>query len=169
MNDQKISIPLKKFLLMEQCPANWKHFDLYLIRDEQVVFYVGQSHLAFARVWEHLRNGFKGHSIVGRFIWANWPVAMRFTIELMCSQDEEFKNMNNDLLAAEGHLIRFWSPCFNVSQNNRPTPVPLCYLPYNARLRCSRSLNALIHQAERAVKADNATLWVEDVDPEWRS
>ena len=169
MNDQKIIIPLKKFLLIEQCPAGWKHLDLYLFRDEQVVFYVGQSSLAFARVWEHLKGGFKGHSVVGRFVWANWPVSMKFTVELMSSQSEEFNDVGNDLLAAEGHLIRFWSPCFNVSLNNKPTPVPPCYFSYNAKLRCSRSLNALIHQAERAVKADNAALWVEDVDPEWRS
>jgi hypothetical protein len=156
-------------LLIEQCPADWKHLDLYLFRDDQVVFYVGQSFLAFARVWEHLKSGFKGHSVVGRFIWANWPVSMKFTIELMSSRSEEFNPVGNDLLAVEGHLIRFWSPCFNVSLNNKPTPVPACYFPYNAKLRCSRSLNALIHQAERAVKADNAALWVEDVDPEWRS
>lgn len=168
MNDQKIVIPLKKFLLIEQCPEDWKHLDLYLLRDDEVVFYVGQSYLAFARVWEHLRGGFKGHSVVGRFIWANWPRSMKFTVELMCSQSEEFKNVGNDLLAAEAHLIRLWSPCFNVSQNNKPAPVPLSYFPYNARLRCSRSLNALIHQAERAVKTDNAILWVQDVDPEWR-
>lgn len=59
MNDQKTLISLKRFLLIQQCPADWKYFDLYLFRDEAVTFYVGQSHLAFARVWEHLLGGFK--------------------------------------------------------------------------------------------------------------
>ena len=169
MDDRKIVIPLRKFLLIEQCPMDWKHLDLYLIRDEQVVFYVGQSYVAFARVWEHLRKGFKGHSVVGRFIWANWPRSMKFTIELMGSQTEEFEAVENDVFAAERQLIQQWTPCFNMAQNSQPTPVPLSYLPYNARLRCSRSLNTLIHQAERTVKADEAAHWLEDMNAEWRS
>ena len=76
----KIIVPLKRFLLIAECPSAWKKFDLYLFRDEEVVFYIGQSHLAFERVWEHLLNGFKGHSIVGRFIWCNWPRSMSFTV-----------------------------------------------------------------------------------------
>lgn len=154
MDDQNIAISLKRFLLIEQCPVEWRHFDLYLFRDESVVFYVGQSYVAFARVWEHLRSGFKGHSIVGRFIWCNWPVSMRFTIELLSSQSEQFSGLGNDLNAVERELICHWSPCFNVSQNSQPTPVPQPYLPPNARLRCSRSLNKLIHEAERTVRAD---------------
>ena len=38
------------------------------LSSREVVFYVGQSYLAFGRVWEHLLSGFKGHSIMGRFI-----------------------------------------------------------------------------------------------------
>ncbi|MCB0119631.1 MAG: hypothetical protein KDD72_11420, partial [Anaerolineales bacterium] len=97
MTEQNVSISLKRFLLIEQCPAAWKNLDLYLFRDENVAFYVGQSHLAFARVWEHLLSGFKGHPIVGRFIWCNWPKSMNFTIELMSSQSEQFKSVENDL------------------------------------------------------------------------
>jgi hypothetical protein len=164
MNDQKIAISLKRFLLIPQYPAEWKGLDLYLFRDETVVFYVGQSHLAFARVWEHLIGGFKGHSIVGRFIWCNWPVSMRFTIELFSSQSEQFHSVGNDVSAAERLLIQQGSPCFNVSQNIQPTPVPVQYLPPNARLRCSRSLNKLIHQAERAVKAEDHQLWVQELE-----
>ena len=46
MDNQKVVISLKRFLLIQQCPADWKGLDLYLFRDEAVVFYVGQSHLA---------------------------------------------------------------------------------------------------------------------------
>src|SRR5512138_1357074 len=121
MNDQSISISLKRFLLIEQCPPVWKDFDLYLFRDEAVVFYVGQSRLAFQRVWDHLLGGFHGHSIPGRFVWANWPVSMKFTIELMASGSEQFAEVNHDLNAAERELIERWSPCFNISLNNMPT------------------------------------------------
>jgi hypothetical protein len=164
MNDPNIAISLKRFLLIEQCPTAWRGLDMYLFRDETVVFYVGQSHLAFARVWEHLLGGFKGHSIPGRFVWCNWPVSMKFTIELLSSQSEQFAILGHDLNAAERQLIQNWSPCFNISQNSQPTPVPTAYLPPNARLRCSRSLSKLVHQAERAVKAEDAQLWIQEFE-----
>jgi hypothetical protein len=161
MNDQKVVISLKRFLLIEQYPATWKDLDLYLFRDEAVVFYVGQSHSAFARVWEHLLSGFKGHSIMGRFVWCNWPRSMSFTIELLSSQSEQFGVVGNELSASERLLIQRWSPCFNLSQNRQPTPLPNCYLPPNAPFRRRRSLNMLIHEAERAVKKEDTQLWIE--------
>jgi len=164
MNDSKVTIPLKRFLLIEQCPTAWKEMDLYVFRDEAVAFYIGQSHLAFSRVWEHLLNGFKGHSIMGRFVWCNWPTSMKFTIELLNSQSEQFNIVGNDVNAAERLLIQRWSPCFNLSQNNQPTHLPNSYLLPNAPFRRRRSLNMLIHEAERAVKADNTKLWLENME-----
>ena len=161
MNAQDVAISLKRFLLIEDCPADWKGLDLYVFRDDAVVFYVGQSHFAFGRVWDHLLGGFHGHSIIGRFVWCNWPASMKFTIELLHSQAEQFCEVGNDLLGAERQLIQRWSPCFNVSQNNRPTPVPAGYLPPNARLRCSRSLNRLLQEAARAVKAEETQDWLQ--------
>lgn len=166
MNSERVVLSVKRFLLIEQCPAAWQALDLYLFRDESVVFYVGQSELAFARVWDHLLGGFHGHSMVGRFVWANWPVSMRFTIELLSSQFEGFGIVDNDLNAAERQMIQRWSPCFNVSQNRQPTPVPSAYLPANVRLRCSRSLNKLIYQATRAVQAEDAQLWMQEIEEE---
>lgn len=164
MNDQKVTISLKRFLLIEQCPADWKGLDLYLFRDEAVIFYVGQSHLAFARVWEHLLSGFKGHSIMGRFVWCNWPKSMSFTIELLSSQSEQFGVVRNELNASERLLIQRWLPCFNISQNNQPTPLPNSYLPPNAPFRRRRSLYMLIHEAERAVKAEDTKLWLQNME-----
>lgn len=164
MSEQKIVISLKRFLLINQCPADWKNLDLYLFRDDSVVFYVGQSQLAFARVWEHLLSGFKGHSIVGRFIWVNWPKSMNFTIELLSAQFEQFSSVGNDLSAAERQLIQQYSPCFNVSQNVQPTPIPLHCLPPNSIFRRRVSLNKLIHEAERAVKAEDTELWMKEMD-----
>lgn len=163
MNDHTISIQLKRFLLLEGCPPDWKDIDLYLFRDNDVVFYIGQSQLAFARVWEHLLSGFKGHSIVGRFVWCNWPQSMNFTVELLNSRSEQFNDVGNDLSASERLLIQRWSPCFNVSQNEQPTPLPISYLPPNTPFRRRRSLNALLHEAERAVKADDTKLWLENL------
>jgi hypothetical protein len=164
MNTENVALPLKRFLLVEQCPGSWKGLDLYLFRDENVVFYVGQSYLAFARVWEHLISGFKGHSIVGRFVWCNWPKSMSFTIELLSSRSEQFGVVRNDLNASERLLIQQGSPCFNLSQNSQPTPLPDSYLAPNTPFRRRRSLNMLIHEAERAVKAEDAKLWLQNLE-----
>ena len=163
MNSENVAMPLKRFLLIEHCPPPWKGLDLYLFRDENVVFYVGQSYFAFARVWEHLLSGFKGHSRVGRFVWCNWPTSMSFSIELLSSQSEQFGVVGNELNASERYLIQRWSPCFNVSQNNQPTPLPNSYLPPNTPFRRRRSLNALLHEAERSVKAEDTKLWLQNM------
>ena len=164
MNNLKVLIPLKRFLLIEQCPAEWKSLNLYLFRDDAIAFYIGQSQLAFSRVWEHLLSGFKGHSIVGRFVWVNWPKSMNFTIELLSSQSGQFSNVGNDVNAAERGLIQQWSPCFNVSLNNQPTPIPPIYLPSNSKFRRRASLNKLIHEAERAVRAEDAQHWLQELE-----
>lgn len=163
MTNQNVALPLKRFILTdhERCPLEWKHLDLYLFRDEQVVFYVGQSQLAFKRVWDHLLGGFHGHSMIGRFMWSNWPVSMKFTIELMSSQVEEFAALGHDLSAAERQLIERWTPCFNVSLNRQPTALPLQYRPANARLQCG-GLKKLIHQAERVVRVDDSKLLIQE-------
>lgn len=164
MNNQHIVISLKRFLLINQCPADWTGLDLYMFRDEEVAFYVGQSHFAFTRVWEHLLGGFKGHSLVGRFIWCNWPKSMQFTIELWSSQAEEFSTVGNDVNAAERQLIQQWSPCFNVSLNSQPTRLPSFYLPANAQFRRRQSLKKLLFEAERAVKAEDAQTWLKELE-----
>ncbi|WP_420644856.1 GIY-YIG nuclease family protein [Candidatus Leptofilum sp.] len=158
-NDPNVILPLKRFLLNEQCLEAWQGLDLYLFRDENVVFYIGQSHSGFARVWEHLLSGFKGHSITGRFIWINWPKSMKFTIELLSSQSAQFATVGYDLDAAEQWLIREYSPCFNVSHNPQPTAVPSTYLPPNAKFRRRASLRKLIFEAERVVRAEDNQRW----------
>jgi hypothetical protein len=85
---------------------------------------------------------------------------MNFTIELVCSQSEQFAEVGHDLSAAERLLIQRWSPCFNVSLNDQPASLPDCYLPANAPFRRRRSFNMLVHEAERAVKADDTNLWL---------
>jgi len=164
LNHTNVALPLKRFLLIEQCPSAWKGLDLYLFRDQDVVFYVGQSQLAFSRVWDHLKGGFHGHSIVGRFVWCNWPTSMNFTIELLSAQSQQFAVVGHDLNASERLLIQRWSPCFNIAQNGQPTPVPSSYLPPNAPFRRRRSLKMLIHEAERAVKADDTKRWLKDME-----
>ncbi|HTP07690.1 MAG TPA: hypothetical protein VMP08_05540 [Anaerolineae bacterium] len=157
---EHIALPLKRFLIVEECPPEWRGFDLYLFRDDEVVFYVGQSHLAYDRVWQHIADGYKARSVVGRFVLCNWPSSMRFTIELWSSQADRFAVVDHDLNAAERLLIEQVAPCFNDTYNLRPTPLPDRYAPPNGLIRCSRSPNKLIHEAARAVQADERRVWL---------
>jgi hypothetical protein len=123
------------------------------------VFYIGQSYLAYDRVWQHITDGYKARSVVGRFVLCNWPSSMRFTIELWSSQADRFAEVDHDLNAAERLLIEQHAPCFNEALNRRPTPLPERYASPSAPIRCSRSPNRLIHEAERAVQADERKAW----------
>ena len=154
-----VSIPVKHFLLTEQCPAEWRPYDLYLFRDEEMVFYVGQSHIAFVRVWEHLVQGFKGRSVIGRFILSNWPSSMNFTIELLSSKADRFAALGHNLDTAERHLIETLAPSFNAALNNHPALLPEHYRPPFATLRCSRSLKRLMLEAGYSIKADEKRLY----------
>ncbi len=157
-------VSLKQFMVTEQCPPAWHHLDLYLFRDDECVFYVGQSESAFARVWDHIRGGFKGRSVIGRFILCNWPASMKFTVELMNSQSERFAAVNHDRDAAERWLIERYTPCFNVALNQQPIDLPDRYFPATVKPRCSRSLKKLIMEASLALRAEQRRQWLADSD-----
>ena len=163
----RIAVPLKEFLLTEQhCPPGWQLFNLYLCRDDEVVFYVGQSYVAFDRVWQHILDGFKGRSVLGRFILCNWPTSMRFAIELCDSRSVDFADIGHDLNAAERALIERHAPCFNEMLNRNPTALPTRYAPPGQTIRCSRSLGKLIGEARHAVQADRRKSWLADLASE---
>ncbi len=135
-----IAISLKQFLTFTICPPGWKANNLYLFRDDQVTFYVGQSYCAFDRVWKHLKGGSKGHSAVGRFILVNWPRSGGFTIELMSSPFEHID-------AAERALIEALRPCFNVALNGEPSLLPCGYLPMNAPIKYLKNFRRMMREA----------------------
>jgi hypothetical protein len=157
---QDVVISVRSFLTIEQCPSEWRRYDLYLFRDDQVVFYVGQSYNAFERVWEHLHGGFKGRSVVGRFVLCNWPHSMKFIIELMNSKSPRFDPVGNGPDAIEQYLIERLSPCFNEAMNSHPKPLPSRYSPPNATGRYPKSIQRMIQDAVRACQSeDNKELW----------
>jgi hypothetical protein len=135
--------------------------DLYLVRDGEIIFYVGQSYRAFDRVWEHIRNGYKARSDVGRFLLVNWPKSLKFEIELLSSRSVEFEEVGRDPAAAEELLIRRYRPCFNDSLNEDPTALPAAYRPPSSPIRCPRSPRGLRSQAARAVRKDEQGGWIE--------
>lgn len=157
------TVTIKEFLTHEACPPAWLPYDLYLFRTEAgdpIVFYVGQSELAFARIWRHLHDGFKGRSLIGKFIRVNWPRSMNFVIDLYSSQEPIFADLVYDRTAAETRLIAQHHPCFNDTHNPTPTPLPALYKPPTALVRYPRNLRGMIREAETALrKTNNVTTW----------
>jgi hypothetical protein len=156
-----VTVPVKQFILLDECPPSWREMDLYIIRDKDCAFYVGQSHQAFNRVWDHVKNGCKARSEVGLFILCNWPKSMNFQIDLLSSQADEFDEVNNNLLRAEEMLIKRYRPCFNISQNSEPRPIPELYFPPSSAIRSPRSLTRMRYQAEQSLLNDEKKKWLE--------
>jgi hypothetical protein len=156
-----VKIPLKRFLLVEECPPEWKAMDLYLFRDGPTVFYVGQSHSAFRRVWRHILSGYKARSDAGRFLLCNWPKSMNFEIELFSSRSPAFRGAGGDPALAEAMLIRRHRPCFNAALNAEPVSLPAGYLPPNAPIRCSRRIKQLQYQAAISINNDEKENWID--------
>jgi hypothetical protein len=152
-NNPAVSLPLRRFLTLTACPQEWKSFDLYVFQDERQAFYVGQSYCAYERVWEHLKGGPHGHSIVGRFLLANWPRSGRFTVMLLSSLSPQFAAVGNNLDAAERQLIEELTPCYNVALNQQPAVLPDGYLPPNTPLRGWKNFRRMLREAEIAEKA----------------
>lgn len=159
--DLRVALPLKNFLQLEQCPHEWRYLNLYLIRDEEVAFYIGQSYLAFERVWRHFFDGFKGRSVIGRFILCNWPASMRFTIEFLSSQSSIFDTIGHNLDSAERALIEQLKPCLNTALNPVPTPIPSYYAEPIGELTFSRRPITYIRQAAVVIQAEKKKAWLD--------
>ena len=157
----QVTVTLKELLQIEHCPRAWRTLDLYVVRDGPVVFYVGQSYVAFDRVWSHFYGGFKARSLLGRLILCNWPASMHWTVELLSSQLERFAAVEHHLDAAERLLIQDLAPCLNEALNRQPTPLPEVYRPPTATPTCPRSPNKLIREASYALKAEQRREWLE--------
>jgi hypothetical protein len=161
MSDQpEVTLPFKVFLQIEHCPPEWQRLNLYWIRDDEVVFYVGQSYVAFHRVWEHFYDGFKGRSLIGRFIVCNWPVSMRFTVELTSSRTARFASVEHDLNRSEQLLIQQYTPCLNTTMNPQPAPLPAHYFSPYTSLKFRRHPRRCILQAAQAIQAEREKAWL---------
>ena len=156
----ELRMPLKTFLTFPTCPPRWKGYDLYIIQDAQVAFYVGQSHCAFDRVWDHIHGGPHGQSLVGRFVLANWPQSGNFTVTLLDSRAARFAAQRHNLIAAERVLIESLAPCLNAALNAAPTPLPEGYLPPNAPIKFLKSYKRMIREAGYAARRNES-------DTEW--
>lgn len=155
-----VALPVMQFLTLTTCPAEWIHHDLYVFRDESVAFYVGQSDCAFARVWTHLQDGFKGRSLVGKFIRNNWPRAMRFTIDLVRADSCVFQPVQHHRDAAERILITALRPCFNDTHNAKPNALPVHYVAPQETVAYPRNMGKMMREADHAFRREqSASAW----------
>jgi hypothetical protein len=159
----EITLPLKDFLQIERCPAEWKRLNLYLLRDDERVFYVGQSYVAFHRVWEHFYGGFKGRSLLGRFIICNWPVSMHFKVGLMSSKLARFACVEHDLDRSEQLLIEQYTPCLNTALNPQPAPIPDRYCSPYTSLKFFHHPRRFILQAAQVIEAERKKNWLSQI------
>ena len=153
--DLHVVLSFMEFLAMGACPPAWLGLDLYLFRDENVVFYAGQSERAYERAWGHVIDGYKGRSVIGRFLLCNWPLSLKFTMEFYSAQHELFTAVGNSLDAAEKLLIEQGKPCFNITANPAPTPLPARYQLPSAHPHQLHRLAAMKGIARAYLRADN--------------
>jgi hypothetical protein len=124
-----------------------EEFRVYVIRDEQTVFYVGQSQNTYNRFLAHLGLDERtGASLVGTFIRENAPASGAWLFEQYTVEEcrpfveqrraalpEEIRAFfaatgnHYDADDAEEALIKLHRPYFNTAKNPHSLPLPGCY------------------------------------------
>jgi len=114
-----------------------RRFTIYVVRDGDVVFYVGKSDDdCFARLRSHLGFEFRGHrslSALGGLITRNLPESRMWCVNLYTNEETKKivpKRFYEDLVRwptkyAEEAMIQTLEPCLNVMlncQNQRMVP-----------------------------------------------
>ena len=117
---------------------------VYLYRDDDTVFYVGQSRHPLRRFYQHMGKYRGSYSdSVGDFIIENQPESLNWQIEIytleecrpfMACSDGYYEGcIGNPILfgeivnAAEVAFIELFRPCFNRIHNLKPTSLPVKY------------------------------------------
>ena len=110
------------------------YHDLYIVRDAEIVFYVGKSRDVIGRLLGHCGRGTWGRgqvkSQLGCFIERNLPESRDWTIKLLTEKDAhgvvQFLSAGvwYDVEAAERALIGHYGPCLNVTYNEEPEAIP---------------------------------------------
>lgn len=113
---------------------------VYIVRDGDVVFYVGRSGDPLDRLRTHMGKGAwswcTGASQLGQFIVANWPESRDWQVELLTVADCAtwiralcpgyiLERCESDV--AEQAAIVALHPCLNTIYNEQPSAIPKRY------------------------------------------
>lgn len=123
--------------------------EIYVVRDGDVIFYVGKSSNPFSRLHQHMGYERKLPSDLGTLIRNNSPESDEWTLECYRLKDcmpfikQSFADMENederefmvqfscsDASRAEKHMIRYLRPCLNTLYNENPSKLPEKYQRY---------------------------------------
>jgi hypothetical protein len=125
-----------------------ERYPLYLVRDGDVIFYIGQSRSPLNRLQEHMGETSRGGlSMLGMLIKAQAPASYEWTYELRkpveCIEyaEEYYRSLFPDAVSlftdtfretldldeAEIALIYHFKPCLNARGNPNRTPLPERY------------------------------------------
>ena|SRR5258708_5464536 len=142
--------------MLKRKVKNYDWHYIYVVREDDLVFYVGLSLSPIERMIQHVyggRNGIISH--LGHFIRDNIKYADNWQVDLLTLEEcklyidqygtftDEDKYWNEALSrsgirdqywlseamrAAEGALIQHYCPCLNVAGNPNPNPLPSRYI-----------------------------------------
>jgi hypothetical protein len=116
-------------------------YNLYLYRDGDVVFYIGQSGQPFERLREHLGQGERNlydPDAIGQLILNNRPASLAWVVEVYSLAEMQGLHgipVRLDKVALdsmERELIMQRRPCLNRTLNKNRTPLPLRYIKDSA-------------------------------------
>lgn len=103
-------------------------YRIYILRDTETVFYVGQSINPFGRLQEHLGLTSVAPSLISEFIRENAPASGVWLIEPYTLEEcSEIVGKCRDVDDTEEALINLYHPYFNIAANPDPAPLPTHY------------------------------------------
>ena len=121
-------------VLEDRTPDAVSECNLYVVRDGEVIFYVGQSQREVAdRVCQHCGMGrhgrgaaFNRKSVLGYLVEDNLPESLQWEVDFMTVQDcdKRFNYEARSVIEAETVLIVELRPALNGSLNRNPMPLP---------------------------------------------
>jgi hypothetical protein len=110
---------------------------LYVVRDDDVVFYVGKSEYGGVyRISEHWQGGFRSNDHLREFMRCAVEDGFDLNLEfLSIAECQELTNCLGEIDEAEGALIAHHCPVFNAAGNSEASAeVPQKYSAYWAML-----------------------------------
>jgi len=127
-------------------PEEYINVRIYVVRENETVFYVGKSSDPDRRLAQHMGYERQAPSLLGTLIERSKPFSDSWTVEYYSLQDclpvvfSEFSNLKDEeaktmairiALAFEGrmehYMIKALKPCLNRTNNENPTPLPEKY------------------------------------------
>ncbi|MFZ1395966.1 MAG: hypothetical protein WAS33_03665 [Candidatus Promineifilaceae bacterium] len=143
---------------------------IYVVRDEQLIFYVGQSRRdVLTRFGEHLQKP----SRLGQLIGLNAPASHEWAVDFYALADcavfvrqkslfalQAWQHFDMDM--AEQAMIQAMRPVLNLDFNEKPTPLPLRYRGQAALslAKAETAVSALLSTAVPPTTSHQDRIWL---------